>query len=140
MGRLAEDGRIPARYPVSELPTANYSERTARNVADSNGTLIIAKGELSGGTRETLEFCREKAKPYLVIDTEMVSVKNAVLLIQRFVSSNCIGVLNVAGPRASQWPAGHQVAHQIVSSVLRRLSGHEAGDEYSTGDSPRGEF
>ena len=30
-------------------------------------------------------------------------------------------VLNVAGPRASQWPEGHKTAQQIVSGILRRL-------------------
>jgi hypothetical protein len=49
-------------------------------------------------------------------------------------------VLNVAGPRASQWPAGHEMSHQIMSAVLRRLSGHEGVDEYSPPDSPGGEF
>jgi hypothetical protein len=30
-------------------------------------------------------------------------------------------VLNVAGPRASQWPEGHKTAQRIVSGILRRL-------------------
>jgi len=44
-GRLAEDGTIPKRYPVMELANAGYAERTARNVADADGSLIISKGE-----------------------------------------------------------------------------------------------
>src|SRR5256886_15109504 len=32
-----------------------------------------------------------------------------------------ITVLNVAGPRASQWPEGDETARQIVSGVLHRL-------------------
>jgi hypothetical protein len=32
-----------------------------------------------------------------------------------------ITVLNVAGPRASQWPEGHKTAQRIVSGILRRL-------------------
>src|SRR4029077_6849083 len=30
-------------------------------------------------------------------------------------------ILNVAGPRASQWPDGHQIAEQIMSGILRPL-------------------
>ncbi|PZR78885.1 MAG: hypothetical protein DLM52_02175 [Chthoniobacterales bacterium] len=67
-GRMADDGIIPDRYPVSELPSTDYSVRTARNVAEADGTLIIAKGELTGGTRETSEFCWEMRKPHLVLD------------------------------------------------------------------------
>src|SRR5207253_6756726 len=52
-GRLAEDGTIPKRYPVVELPDARYAERTAQNVADSDGTLIISNGEPIGGDRKS---------------------------------------------------------------------------------------
>jgi hypothetical protein len=139
-GRLAEDGRIPVRYPVVELPNASYSERTKRNVSDADGTLIICKEELSGGTRETLEFCREMGQPHLVIDAEGVSSEEAVGSIEKFIIGNRIDILNVAGPRASQWPEAHETTREFISAVLRRLSGHEGVDEYSELDSPRGEF
>ena len=154
-GRLAEDGTIPERYPVVELANVGYTERTARNVADSDGTLVISKGELSGGTRETIDGCVEMGKPYLVIDGERLSMEDATALALQFVCDlssraqatdltqhdNATGrsrgstvraglalsarlgmtVLNVAGPRASQWPEGHKTAQQIVSGILRRL-------------------
>jgi hypothetical protein len=157
-GRLAEDGTIPKRYPVVELPDAGYAERTARNVADSDGTLIISNREPIGGTRETIDRCVEMDKPHLVIDCERVQIDAAIELALGFIRhlssrahardrasvrtrpglrrdpSPSLGmtiVLNVAGPRASQWPEGHKIAEQIVSTVLRRLSGHEGSYEYS---------
>ena len=157
-GRLAEDGTIPKRYPVVELPDARYAERTAQNVADSDGTLIISNGEPIGGTRETIDRCAELDKPHLVIDCERVQIDEAIELALGFIRhlssrahardlasvrtrpglrrdpSPSLGmtiVLNVAGPRASQWPEGHKIAEQIVSTVLRRLSGHEGSYEYS---------
>lgn len=33
-GRLAEDGRVPHRYPVREIPSRGYAQRTVRNVRD----------------------------------------------------------------------------------------------------------
>lgn len=131
-GRLAEDGRIPARYPVIEMPTSDYSARTQRNVIESDGTLIIANGELNGGTRETLEFCLTKSKPHLVIDTKKAGADELARLIQQFVADNRIAILNVAGPRASQSPEGQRVAYQMLSTVLCRLSGHEDASEYSS--------
>jgi hypothetical protein len=166
-GRLAEDGTIPTRYPVIELPNAGYAERTARNVADSDGTLIILNGEPIGGTRETIDRCVEMDKPHLVIDSELVDIDQAIGLALAFISdlsfraaqttpvrlgprnpanvrvrrepaegsSHSLGmtiVLNVAGPRASQWPEGHKIAEQILLTVLRRLSGHKGSREYSS--------
>jgi hypothetical protein len=167
-GRLAEDGTIPKRYPVMALANAGYAERTARNVADSDGTLVISKGEPIGGTRETVNRCIEMRKPYLLIDSDQLSMQEAAELAAQFVrglssraqardlpvgqtsgrsraSSVRAGlalsarpgvtmtiVLNVAGPRASQWSEGHQTALQIVSGVLRLLSGQNDASEYSS--------
>jgi hypothetical protein len=130
-GRLAEDGRIPERYPFVELPNANYSERTLRNVADSDGTLMIANGALIGGTRETLDRCVELRKPHLVVDCQVTPAAQAAELVLKFVARNEIRVLNVAGPRASQWPEAQASARQIISGVLRRLSGHKHAGEYN---------
>src|SRR5262245_9804382 len=54
-GRLAEDGRIPDRYPVIEMHETEfegdgYAARTRRNVEISDGTLILCVGPPSGGT------------------------------------------------------------------------------------------
>ena len=139
---------IPERYPVIELPDGGYAERTAQNVADSDGTLIISNGEPIGGTRETVERCVEMQKPYLVIDCKVVPIDQAIDLAVGFVSHLSFWAipmelthvrtrltaekapgrrgnlrLNVAGPRASQWPEGHAVTHQIISAILRRMSG-----------------
>jgi len=155
-GRLAEDGPIPERYPVVELTDGGYAERTAQNVADSDGTLIISNGEPIGGTRETVERCVEMQKPYLVIDCKVVPIDQAIDLAVGFVShlsSRAIPmeltnvrtrltaerapgrrgnlVLNVAGPRASQWPEGHAVTYQIISAILRRISGQKGANEYN---------
>jgi hypothetical protein len=37
--------------------------------------------------------------------------------------------LNVAGPRASQWPDGHALTYQIISAILRRISGQNDANE-----------
>ncbi len=168
-GRLAEDGTIPKRYPVMELANAGYAERTARNVANSDGTLIISNGEPIGGTRETVDRCIEMRKPYLIIDCASMSFEETIEAATEFVKSLSsradardlpVGqetsgrsrassvraglalsaragvtmtiVLNVAGPRASQWPEGHKTALQIVSGVLRLLSGQNDASEYSS--------
>ena len=123
MGRLAEDGTIPERYAVVELANAGYAERTAKNVADSDGTLIISNGEPIGGTRETIERCVENDKPYLIIDYKEMPTADAKEKALKFLQNQHARRLNVAGPRASQWPQGQEIACKIVSAILRRLSG-----------------
>lgn len=117
-GRLAEDGAIPLSYPVQELPDAGYVERTARNVADADGTLIIHPGLLQGGTKATAQFCREMSKPSLLIDAGATSIAEAVVQLQEFVHSHHVEILNVAGPRASQWPPGPDFTSALLTQFL----------------------
>ena len=49
-GRKAEDGKIDDSYPLVESPSASYSQRTRWNVRDSDGTLVLTCGKLTGGT------------------------------------------------------------------------------------------
>jgi predicted Rossmann-fold nucleotide-binding protein len=51
--RLAEDGTIPIRYPLTELTGGGYPARTEKNVMESDGTLSLNDGTLSGGTSLT---------------------------------------------------------------------------------------
>lgn len=155
--RMAEDGKIPSRYPVTPLRTGGYAERTSRNVTDSDGTLIIVNGPIAGGTAETVECCTEMQKPYLINDMDAVPLEMAIVrsvdfishLVAPFAMAKCQGhagsrlpsaskasaeafvVVNVAGPRASQWPEGHRVSREIVGGVLRRFSGHRGTGAYS---------
>ena len=52
-GRLAEDGPIAARYQLRETRSAKYYIRTRKNVLDSDATLILCRGPLTGGTELT---------------------------------------------------------------------------------------
>ncbi len=49
-GRRAEDGPIDEQYPLTETASRAYPVRTEKNVAASDGTLI-----LTGGPRERRE-------------------------------------------------------------------------------------
>jgi GT2 family glycosyltransferase len=117
-GRIDECGMIPPHYPVQELPGGGYVERTARNVSDADGTAIFHPGSLQGGTKATAEFCIEKRKPCLSIDANTVSQADAAKQLREFVQSNRIEVLNVAGPRASQWAQGYDFTIQALRKFL----------------------
>jgi len=116
-GRLAEDGPIDPRYPLVEL-AGGYSERTLRNVLDSDGTVIVYFGELEGGTENTLAHCIEHRKPYKLIDALEVDTGRAGQMIREFQLAHALSVLNVAGPRASKQPRAHRYTQLAVESAL----------------------
>ena len=119
-GRLDENGIIPAHYPVQELPGGGYPERTARNVSEADGTVIIHPGSLHGGTKATADFCTESESPALLIDASRTSPSQSERNnSHEFVQTNQIAILNVAGPRASEWPQGYDFAHENADGISR---------------------
>lgn len=117
-GRRAEDGVIAEHYPVTELPGAGYRQRTKRNVIDSDGTLIIYFGEITGGTRETLRFCENLGKPVHTVNAIVTSDELAAAEAVDFITHNAIGVLNVAGPRERSYPGAREYAERVVRRIL----------------------
>ena len=117
-GRRAEDGPIPERYPLVETRSADYAARTRANVADSDATLVVAFGEPTGGTALTVAFCRELGRPCLLVDAGRESPARAAARTRAFIAGHGVGILNVAGPRASGEPRGSDYARRLVAALL----------------------
>lgn len=134
-GRLAEDGEIPERYPLTPLEddihapgvrtarrvAEGYRARTLKNVQDSGGTVILFHGTLSGGTLLTRNLCVREKKPFMGLDARQLSALRAAEVILRFLEEKAIDVLNVAGPRLSGWPGGYGFALRVVGGVISRV-------------------
>jgi len=104
-GRAAEDGRIPARYVgLVETESADPAVRTARNVRDSDATLIVSHGPLAGGSLLTLDEATRTSKPHLHLDLDRLSLTSASERLADWIAEVRPRVLNVAGPRASEDP------------------------------------
>jgi hypothetical protein len=117
-GRRDESGVIPPRYPLTELPGGGYPERTERNVREADGTVIFHPGLLAGGSKATADFCAAQGKPCCLIDASTLLPAEAAQQLAGFVRSLRPGILNVAGPRASQWPQGYEFVFQTLEKFF----------------------
>ncbi len=115
-GRKAEDGVIPAKYPLTETSSAEYAQRTARNVHDADATLILVCGPPSGGTALTVEIARGAQRPYLIVDLEQPPTRSEV---RRWLKRHGTGTLNVAGPRESGCPGIYEKALAFLRALLQ---------------------
>jgi predicted Rossmann-fold nucleotide-binding protein len=120
-GRLDELGRIPDQYPVNELEGSGFTERTLQNVKDSDGTVIIYPGNLNGGTEQTVRFCLEQQRPHQLLDGSKIPAEEAAESVAGFVRDHKIVILNVAGPRESEWPEGYDYAYRAFEAFLTNL-------------------
>ncbi len=117
-GRLDEFGEIPDRYPLREMEQGSFDDRTLQNVKDSDGTIIICFGEPRGGTQFTIECCEQLERPRQIIDAMKTSAEDAAHAIRHFVDEHEIDILNVAGPRQSEWAQGYEYASRALEQFL----------------------
>ena len=115
-GRLAEDGVLDERYRLVETETAEHAVRTERNVRDSDGTLILCRGPLVGGTELTRDLAARHGKPTLVVDAEAPLDPADV---RAWIERHAVAVLNVAGPRESTAPGVYRWAVAYLRHALR---------------------
>ena len=114
-GRLAEDGPLGPEYPLEETPSSDYFQRTEWNVRDSDGTLILHGGHLSGGTALTVELAARHNRPCLILE---LNQNPASLTFLEWARQHRIRVLNVAGPRESGAPGIGDQASAFLRTVL----------------------
>lgn len=111
-----ETGSDPSlkQYGLTETASSDYSERTRLNVLDSDGTVIFAdvsNGKItSRGSLLTFKTARDNNKPCIVNPTAAELAK--------WIKSNGISVLNVAGNRESTSPGINERVKGLLVEVL----------------------
>jgi hypothetical protein len=101
------------------MPTDSFSERTRQNVIDSDGTIIISHGKLSGGSALTQAYAEKYNRPYLHIDLNSTNPFSAVKSISYWLTHHDIEILNIAGPRQSKDPNIYDATKSLLKSALR---------------------
>jgi len=116
-GRRAEDGCLARRYPLAETPSAAYAQRTEWNVRDSDGTLVLNRGTLDGGTLYTVQMALRHGRPCLVLALE---ARPAPAPVRAWIARNRIRTLNIAGPRESKRRGIYGEARAMLVRLLAR--------------------
>lgn len=121
MGRRSENGRIPDCYHLTETPQRDYSVRTEKNVVDSDGTLILYRKRMSGGTELTFRLALKHRRPHLCIDIDPVTgtESDSPESVARWLRQQNIATVNVAGPRESTSPEITRMAEAFLIDVFR---------------------
>jgi hypothetical protein len=118
-GRRAEDGPLDAAlYPLRQTPSPEYAQRTAWNVRDSDATLILARGALTGGTALARAEAQAMKRPLFVVDfLSRPDPRETVAWIRQ----GSFAAVNIAGPRESECPGIYDQAREFLGEVFRAL-------------------
>lgn len=117
-GRLSEDGPISLKYPLREMPSPKYPPRTEKNIRESDGTLVLTWGPVTGGTALTVKLAGKHRKPCLVVDLSHGSDPREV---RDWLKAHEIKTLNVAGPRESKVPGIHGKAVEFLKKIFLKI-------------------
>lgn len=124
-GRLAEDGRVPDRYPMTETASDRYPVRTRMNVQAADGTLVISPAgrPLEGGSQLTVDLCLQLDVPLyemlLSPDSRRDKILRKARRVQKWIEDWDIYVLNVAGSRESKCPGIYDSSKRILLEIFR---------------------
>lgn len=117
-GRTAEDGPIDQCYQLKQTTSVDAAQRTEWNVRDSDATLIVSRGQLTGGTELTQQMTRKYGRPHLHVDLSELSIPEAVRRVIQWLAPLQCSTLNVAGPRASEDTEIYQRARTLLRQIL----------------------
>jgi hypothetical protein len=107
------------------MATTSYDKRTEQNVIDSDGTVIVSYGTLTGGSALTRTFAIKHHKPCLHLDMDNTTITEAADSLNNWIRKNNIRTLNVAGPRVSKDGKIYQVTRDLLETAFIKDSGYE---------------
>lgn len=116
-GRKTEAGPLPLRYALKEMDSSRYRDRTEKNIVAADGTLLCSFGPLTGGSALTEALAIRHDRPLLHIDFDLIDHRRAVTLVEEWVGSLGLMMVNVAGPRASSEPRIYRAVFELVTMI-----------------------
>ena len=115
-GRIAEDGIIPEKYGLKEATSSDYDARTLLNVIHSDATLILSTLPLTEVTALTAKYAQKERKALFVLSPGFS--QGDLLPIHSFLANRDDCILNVAGPRLSQWSNAPAFAQDALGKIF----------------------
>ena len=116
-GHKTQGGLLPEKYKLKEMPTASFIKRIEQNVIDSDGTLILSHGKLTGGSDYSHKMALKYKRQLLHIDLAEIDTPQAAKLLHSWIALNHITIMNVTGSQASEDPQIYKATMDILESA-----------------------
>ena len=138
-GKKTQTGVLPEKYQLTEMSVSGYKEKIEQNVIESDGTVIISHGDLSGGADYSRKMAIKHHRPCLHIDLSQIPAAVSSAEINAWIIENAVEVLNVTGSRASEDGDVYKDTAEIIeNTILMSLVKAKPGENLK--DHSRGEY
>ena len=118
--REPTDKRLFAeRYKLQEMPGSTYPWDNRRmNVVDSDGTLIISHGELTGSLGWSKELAERHSRPCMHMDLNKLTALEGAPAIMSWLLKYHIEALNITGPRNGEDSEIYYFTMDVLNNLL----------------------
>lgn len=117
-GWKALDGIHPEfaeKYGMTEDTAVGYASRTKKNVANSDGTIIIAEDLSSPGTKLTIKSANRSRKCLYVCDAD-----TSPMQLVEWIIDEGIETVNIAGHSEENWPGIYNRAYGLLVDTFKK--------------------
>ncbi|MHC4840200.1 MAG: putative molybdenum carrier protein [Planctomycetota bacterium] len=119
-GRKFDDGLIPDKYQLQEHGSSDFLDRAESNVVNSDATLILTFGRLTGASRQTAEIARKHNKVWLHLDLNAEATNYAVKAVGTWLGDHGVKTLNVGGGAESESAGLQGAVRDLLNRVLNK--------------------
>ncbi len=115
-GQVVEDGFLIENPDLHETDGTSHRESSQKNVVDADGTLIITYGILDEKSKIAIDFADKNTRPYLVLDLNQTPIFKAAAILNEWIGTHKIEILNVTGSTADKNPVVYESTMNILES------------------------
>ncbi len=115
--RMAEDGRIPKHYPLTELASTAYADRTIRNVQISDALLLLYCDTLDEGSQLAVDTAKSEGLVVYKINLNQYRTEQ-IDHIKESLTADGVSQLNIAGSRESQSPGIYNKSLEVINKIF----------------------
>jgi hypothetical protein len=121
-------------YGLREMPNVNYARIAEHNVSESNGVLIISRGELITNAALHRRIAEKIQRPCLYIDLNKTAEFQASEQISAWIIEHRIKILNITGPKESEDNPFYNITCNILETVFLMLTAKDVQNEAVAAD------
>lgn len=117
-GRRNEEGRLPDHYTLEETRSLGRQEALEKNVAESDGTLVISRGVSTKMTTKAVQMALKQERQFLHIDLSQYALFEAASLASAWLFQHQIKIVYITGLLNSEDSLIYQHTRKLLETAF----------------------
>jgi hypothetical protein len=117
-GMRNAQGPLPERYGLKEVPALGFKHAMEQNIINSDGTLLVTRGQKTIESRFAVETALSHQRQLLHLDLSQYSLFEAASLASSWISLQKIKILFITGPSADADPKVYGQTKKVLETTI----------------------